>query len=368
MTESPKYNYRIDFRPLDTFFFGGEVTFGNGNELNYFARSRPYPQQTTILGVLRHLGYLDDNISPSCIGTSFSADPDSTQGKYGFIEAISPLFFHCRGINSGQYLLGPMLRGAQSKGAPSPAGGTTKRWMDGEFKPLFELPEMDPKEWYTQPLLSSGENNMAFDDLVKKDVRIGITKQRDGAERTDGFYKQEVGMLHTASYFSAYLTLQESGKHLIGRHVLPIGGEKAQFIVEIEKLDQKKTFDEVFPKALFKDCISPYLHCAVLLCDAYIPAGELEKLPFVVADTVDFRYLSTPRKVTDFGRLSRSDKDKKKYSDQIKISKKFNLLARGSLLYAEEEQTLRGLLDQPLWQTVGYNHYHLLLKTSDSNA
>ena len=43
MTEPSTYNYRLDLRPLDFFFFGGEITFGNGEEVNYYARTRKYP-------------------------------------------------------------------------------------------------------------------------------------------------------------------------------------------------------------------------------------------------------------------------------------------------------------------------------------
>jgi CRISPR type III-B/RAMP module-associated protein Cmr3 len=365
MTNSPTYNYRIDFRPLDVFFFGSETTFGNGEEVNYFAKSRPYPQQTTILGVLRHLGYnVEEHIGPTDIGESFAAEPDENQGKYGFIEAISPLFFTRRGAEASQQIIGPMLADALVGKPPVPASGTVERWTGTSWSSLFELPAFDPKEWYEQPLLPTAKSAKKLDDLVVKDTRIGITKQRDGQERADGFYKQEMRTLAEDTFFSAYLELAERGQHVAGQHVLPIGAEKALFLLEITKLDEPTTFTQKFPEPLFADCASDHLCCAVLLSDAFVETEQLEKLPFVVADTEDFRYLSTPAKVSDFGRLSRTAKTAKRFPDQMRMSKKYNLLARGSLLYAQSPKILQKILDLPRWQTIGYNHFHLLTQIS----
>ena len=363
MTNQIQYNYRVDLRPLGPYFFGGEVTFGNGEEVNYFAKSRPYPQQTTLLGVLRHLGYQTAGIGPADIGESFAAEADESNGYYGFIKAISPLVFR---LADQDHLLGPLMAGAQSAGAPVAAGAESMRWSTGTtptWRPLYELPTFNPKEWYDQPLVPGTKELTKLDDLVDTDTRIGITKQRDGAERTDGFYKQEFRTLkNSATTLSYYARLTEQAKLIDSPLVLPIGAEKQLFEVDVSPLalSEQKTFGERFPTHHFADCRSATLHCAVLLSDAFAEPGLLETLPFAVADTVDFRYLSTPVRVSDFGRLSRTDRDAKRYPDQIRQSRKYNLLARGSLLYAEEEQHLIDLLDHPRWQTIGYNHYHLL--------
>ena len=44
----------IQLAPLSDFFFGGEATFGQGQNQHYFVRSNPWPQQTTLLGMLRY--------------------------------------------------------------------------------------------------------------------------------------------------------------------------------------------------------------------------------------------------------------------------------------------------------------------------
>ncbi len=47
--------YLIKLTPVDQFFFGGNITFGeNKATQNYLVRSEKYPQQTTLLGMLRY--------------------------------------------------------------------------------------------------------------------------------------------------------------------------------------------------------------------------------------------------------------------------------------------------------------------------
>ena len=47
------YTYLIKLTPLDKFFFGQKKTFGDDNA-NYFVYSSHFPQQTTLLGLLRY--------------------------------------------------------------------------------------------------------------------------------------------------------------------------------------------------------------------------------------------------------------------------------------------------------------------------
>jgi len=77
----------VTFTPSDAFFFGGENTFGNGENRNFYAASNAFPQQTTLVGVMRHAlfeaGHRDK------IGQSFvvGKTPD-----FGDLKNISPVF------------------------------------------------------------------------------------------------------------------------------------------------------------------------------------------------------------------------------------------------------------------------------------
>ena len=97
--------YLIYFKPLTPYFFGGEQTFGDGENVNYFAKSNVFPQQTTILGTLRkevliQKGLFKENFSDytddkkirmnELIGNqSYNI---KSPFKFGVIKSISPLF------------------------------------------------------------------------------------------------------------------------------------------------------------------------------------------------------------------------------------------------------------------------------------
>ena len=96
--------YLITLEPMDVFFFGGEKTFNSGGGTEYFAKSTPCPQQTTLLGMLRKeilivTGLFKSNFKYSseerknmekAIGRSgFVVGRDN---DYGVVKGISPLF------------------------------------------------------------------------------------------------------------------------------------------------------------------------------------------------------------------------------------------------------------------------------------
>ena len=90
--------YRIQLTPLDTLFFGGENTFGQDSGANYFAQSNRFPQQTTLLGVLRHQILMQNDAFPltndnkekatQLIGAhSFDVN---AHNQFGSIKSLSP--------------------------------------------------------------------------------------------------------------------------------------------------------------------------------------------------------------------------------------------------------------------------------------
>ena len=95
--------YLIRLKPLSSFYFGSERNFQDGE--SYLARSLRFPQQTTLLGVLRYkllqaYGLLDShnygraagNDAEKYIGPeSFSANQHAGE-EDGAIISILPLF------------------------------------------------------------------------------------------------------------------------------------------------------------------------------------------------------------------------------------------------------------------------------------
>ena len=105
--------YLIKLKPMDAFYFGDEISFeknGANKEKNYLVRSRKFPQQTSILGMLRKEVLINtehyketwkDYIEhyktnhyeiDRLIGKSgFQFDANDVQ-DFGEIQSISPVF------------------------------------------------------------------------------------------------------------------------------------------------------------------------------------------------------------------------------------------------------------------------------------
>ncbi|MCK6695510.1 MAG: hypothetical protein L6Q97_25830, partial [Thermoanaerobaculia bacterium] len=83
----------ITFHPADYYFFGGEETFDVDTVpgvRNYLVRSNRLPQQTAIVGLLRHILFLNNrNIGASSFQADWQADNPQ---EFGDLIRISPLF------------------------------------------------------------------------------------------------------------------------------------------------------------------------------------------------------------------------------------------------------------------------------------
>jgi hypothetical protein len=163
------YTHLITLRPLDIFFFGSERTFGNDEGVNYSAETRRYPQQTTLLGLLRHLGYLDAGIGPDGIGESFVADKNVHHSTFGFIKAISPLFFQQQTTKPKPLYFGfADLKRKELQNAPArfnPAAAEVWQ-VTSNWNTLSELPAYNPKNWHPEILVSDQAAPVLLEDLV----------------------------------------------------------------------------------------------------------------------------------------------------------------------------------------------------------
>ncbi|MEL6866211.1 MAG: type III-B CRISPR module-associated Cmr3 family protein [Bacteroidota bacterium] len=95
--------YRIHLQAVSPFFFGTELKAELGNRQNYFQTSRMFPQQTTLLGMLRHQlllqkGYIPinahnrDKVNQLIGRKSFQYEASNKQQKdFGVIQHLSPV-------------------------------------------------------------------------------------------------------------------------------------------------------------------------------------------------------------------------------------------------------------------------------------
>ncbi|MCB0573361.1 MAG: hypothetical protein KDC61_02195, partial [Saprospiraceae bacterium] len=93
----------FELTPLGEFFFGGEATFGPENR-HYYVRSNLLPQQTSLLGLLRHellksnpqaFDLVTDRIRDKTAAAELVGSQGfdgSTDKAFGIIEGLSPVF------------------------------------------------------------------------------------------------------------------------------------------------------------------------------------------------------------------------------------------------------------------------------------
>ena len=99
----------VTLKPVGSYFFGGEVTLGDGTTQNYFVKSNLLPQASALLGLMRYevlrennlLSYnpKDNNIVnkvKDLIGENgFSLkQTDANTKAMGIIKSISPVFLY----------------------------------------------------------------------------------------------------------------------------------------------------------------------------------------------------------------------------------------------------------------------------------
>ena len=174
--------YRICLTPLDTFFFGGEQTFGQDDESNYYAVSNKYPQQTALLGMLRQELLFQNGKDFSLIGDkSFSIDGSSTD--FGIIKKLSPIFICRTGKDTAEYITWGPREFSASAVPPvamemGPVANQNTRFTNSVQKDLLPfLKNYKEKSGVEEYLVSLATGNKISEDQIYNDVKqVGILK------------------------------------------------------------------------------------------------------------------------------------------------------------------------------------------------
>ncbi len=369
--------YLFRLRPVDTFFFGGERSFGYDGErskpnanANYFVESNRYPQQTALLGVLRYKLLEANNwlatrqqsvpdTAKAWIGAqSFWADTRAeSDGAFGHIHGLSPLFW----LNQQTgYLMAPKDLGMelewQTKGVSTYLGQTRR-------PQLPHVKGYDPKQGLSRQLIDPQGQPLSFDEVYQPQTQEGILKKDQRTEDEQGFYKQTYYRFKNTNgadwsfAFVAYLADEAAGTltgHLLTNGWATLGGEGRPFRLTMEPAPDVA--------ALFTLPERPTAGGRArltLLSDACVTNDIYAHCDFAITETVDFRPIETSIRVQNYANLNQSGQ---RNASAPKRAEKYLLLGRGSVLYATADQFkgLRERLDAARhFQRIGYNAYHL---------
>jgi CRISPR-associated protein Cmr3 len=333
-------NYQIKITPAEYFFFGSEK-HNDDLSTNYYVASNNYPQQTTLLGMLRYF-LLEQNdlltsndIKPDAgdvkklIGEkSFCIGEDNSFGK---IESISQLYFN-NGIENFAF-----------------APFDIYFEIDNNFtlkkdNKLFNA--KDHQKFIKEYLIGQKTDNIIpLDSIIKDREQIGNKK----FSKDKGFYKQVLKQLEKnwAFVIDADVDVEIDCTQ---KYHIPFGGEKSFFTLDFVK--QSPFVEEL--------TIKKYNRAGffILVCtsDCFVDEEHLKKTCFAVNQHSSFRNLQSTINTKSYNNLPR-DGDIK---TGLKRSGRLQLLKRGSVLYFKDAVILKEFqnsLDVNYLINAGFNKY-----------
>ena len=348
--------YFITLRPLAPAYFGGEH---GPVEEDYFLKTRLFPQQTAVLGMLRYellkrnagLKYAagqgftidDPGLASELIGaSSFSGDAEQTFGK---IQRLSPVFLHYD--NTAWFLIKD-----PAGFAPVTTPGRACTGPEEESISLRYLPGYNAKKDHLSEIFASaggdrlqvhkGDTDSLSDPWAfHLSVKIGITKQYKQQPKDEGFFKMERLHLHPRAAYACYACLDAGhGLPQTGSGRVYLGGNRTPFQMKFEQTS------DFFPEGA--DFALPGV--AVLLSDAYAEGKPGDAATLAATDSIIFR-----NQKTETGQPHSFHQ--KPVGDHAHTPRL--LLARGGLFFAPKPKTLHNWLDHPAYARIGYNAYAL---------
>ena len=412
--------YLITLTPIDKFFFGGEITFIRGSEKkkkdmtedekilkdfddaysSYIVKSNLFPQQTSLLGMLRFLIlsnneelFANNKIQQGKQGDvakligekSFQLNEDFKEMDFKSIKKIHPCFIQRKTENENRWsdlIFAPMdyVRKNKEKDTEREIVPLKISFQSGnslldnvkQKKPV--IIEYKAKEGI-QPFLTDGTVGWKISEIFQEDARIGINRNFNGKTETNAFYKQifyrftdkykftesENGESIFKSHqlrFAFYAELEydfPEGKN----HIVSLGGDNSRFSLQAETVGEIPGF--ILPKdENFENCDAKL----ILTTEAFIEDDAMNHCLFSINETVPFRFLTSTVYTENYynflgdGRLQRSEK-------------KYNLYKRGSVFYFDnqEDNGQSGLTkfkeavnNKKLFQQIGYNNYQTIIK------
>jgi len=331
------YTYLVTLTPQDSFFFGGEQTFGadetRKENSRYSASSTYFPQQTALLGMVRKMlliqnGNMTMHLKGEWVDSKgkkhtndenyFNALKIAGKGSFsyenecdlGSIKEISPIFL--------------------KKGSVA----YIKNAKDANYIPkminnailIFE--GFDAKKYNEDKFIGTNNTSLTYDDIFKEVTTVGIKKAQDGETNDDSFFQKKSYILKDKAEFAFYLTLSKEAS--FEDAYVSLGADQSSFQLKMIKTDEsfKKKFAHLFQAKKLDRVI---LHSETLL------KKEHENLLFfILGKRNSYRLLN--------------NKDGKK-------SKRYYLLESGSVLYTKDLEKLTVALSQPHLQKVGINNF-----------
>lgn len=344
-------SYLITLKPTGKFFFGGEMTFQVGKDKDsdfnerfssYIIESNLFPQQTSLLGMLRFLilknsgeavfkdnKIVDKDKAAERIGRcSFSTDASHQRKDYGKIRSISACFL----MKGSEFVEKSALCLEYSFNFDT----ADLAWVNGK-QVAIPSSDYDPKK--------EKKNNL--DVYFLKDLRMGIEKDYEGKKR--GNDEEEKALYKQINYrfkgghndlkFAFYSDVDpELDLTQYDGQTVSLGADSSIFVINIKRCEEPQQ--------------SPSKGKEVILCSpSYLEDKDMESVAFAVTQTISFRCLETTVETESYNRLHK----------KVRRSKKMNLYDSGSRFFfktqEDREKFINALNSYKEFVQIGYNRY-----------
>ena len=300
---------------MEAFFFGGDRTFGElgSNSSNYLVHSRPFPQQTALLGVIRkeiliQSGLLTKKRRGEWVDSSKKGKAKELIGDVKFNFNRKQDFGVLKNISS-LFLIKEDKRFIKKVDIDSCS------YIDGK------LEGYNPKEDIYDNFISIDSDEKAkFSDIFQVVEQIGIKK--GGGD--NAFFKKSSYLLKDDFHFALYI---ESDFELKSSYIT-LGAETSMFKMEVTSDNSTLEYQDK----------RGYL---TLLSDAYIDIPIKDNCKFAITSEITFGYLK-----------NEFNGQHKKFAK----SKNIFLYEKGSLFIEPSEELIDNLNNQNL-QKIGLNIY-----------
>lgn len=356
--------YQITLTPVDKFFFGGDMTFQVGanedDELNsqfksYIIQSSMFPQQTSLLGMMRFLvlrnadntvfndGRIVDKGKAKTLigGQSFSVNiEDHSCNDFGMIKCLSRIKVR-RSI--GERISD--LEFAPLFGDISFAGSSTGTYNLKEFI-IPDIPKevYDAKKDSVTSALTDGKDSFKLEDIFIEDRRIGIARNiNTGRTGESALFKQIAYRFNNKVATHCFAFQVEVDDRLplekYNGQMVSVGADNSQFIIGITKTKSTSAPANSSPTSV------------CLLSPTFLLRQEAQLASFAVTSLMPFRFLETSIEAKSYHILNK----------ELKRSSKYMLYAPGSMFYFEDGDRKKDFVDamegKKDFRQIGYNEY-----------
>ncbi len=310
---------------------------------SYIIKSNKFPQQTSLLGMLRFLILRNDtnvfDIASQRIKDGKRGEasgligPESfkktgKENNYGKIIKLYPCFLQKDGKN-----LDFLAKDAKNLVSFGDVVGV----VNGVPVSVPDKIEgYDPKDGI-RTLYEVEGVEMNEDDIFVEDVCNGINRNiKTGKVEDDALFKQVSYRLKPGFSFAFYAEV-ECNLEAYNGQVVSVGGDSSQFIIGIKAGNMKQNANVENGTKV------------VLTSPAYIP--DLSSVKYAIADTIPFKCMCT-----ETSTVESYNKRNKLYG----YSDKLMLYTSGSVFYAKDSmlKDLKNVIEkQEDFRQIGYNHY-----------